>query len=200
MILLFSYFSREKHRKVSGIVYDANKIKRYVLRGYWDELMEYAPVTIEPNGDQVLGAYKRCWTRAELNLHSNMYNFSDFNMHVNEMEPGIAPTDSRLRPDQRMMEEGDFDRSNQIKAQLEEKQRAKRRERESFALKALDLEEKGEFEEARKFREESDYKPFWFQKDFDPCTNTFVHSYKGGYWEAKESTGFDHLKIPNIYL
>lgn len=49
------------------------------------------------------------------------------------MEEGVAPTDSRLRPDQRLMEEGNWNEANLVKQQLEEKQRMVRRERESTA-------------------------------------------------------------------
>ncbi len=45
------------------------------------------------------------------------------------MEEGIAPTDSRLRPDQRLMELGLWDEANIEKLRLEEKQRQKRKER-----------------------------------------------------------------------
>lgn len=45
------------------------------------------------------------------------------------MEEGIAPTDSRLRPDQRLMELGMWDEANIEKLRLEEKQRQKRKER-----------------------------------------------------------------------
>lgn len=50
---------------------------------------------------------------------------------LNEPEEGVAPTDSRNRPDQRLMEEGKWDEANRVKIQLEEKQRAVRREREA---------------------------------------------------------------------
>ncbi len=35
-----------------------------------------------------------------------------FTCELNEMEEGVAPTDSRLRPDQRLMEEGRWDEAN----------------------------------------------------------------------------------------
>ena len=34
-----------------------------------------------------------------------MHNFSLFSVQLNEPESGVAPTDSRFRPDQRLMEE-----------------------------------------------------------------------------------------------
>ena len=51
------------------------------------------------------------------------------------MEEGVAPTDSRLRPDQRLMELGRWDEANLEKERLEVKQRRKR--------KAWDLYESG---------------------------------------------------------
>ena len=161
--------------------------------------MEYAPVTFGADDIEEIGEYRRCWTRVEHKLHEDMYNFTDFALLLNEPEPGVAPTDSRLRPDQRLMENGDFDQANVIKHKLEEKQRAKRRAREALAAKALELEQKGEFEDARKLHEESEYKPQWFEKRFDPCTNTLIHKYKGGYWETKESTGFNQSNLPDLY-
>jgi len=61
------------------------------------------------------------------------YNFSVLASQLNEPEDGVAPTDSRLRPDQRLMEEGRWDEANSEKIRLEEKQRAKRREQEAAA-------------------------------------------------------------------
>ncbi|CAG0898591.1 unnamed protein product [Cyprideis torosa] len=43
------------------------------------------------------------------------YNMGVLACQLNEMEPGVAPTDCRRRPDQRFMEEGDFDAANSEK-------------------------------------------------------------------------------------
>lgn len=53
------------------------------------------------------------------------------------MEEGLALTDSRKRPDQRLMEEGKWDEANDEKLRLEEKQRAARRQRELEAEVAV---------------------------------------------------------------
>lgn len=58
-----------------------------------------------------------------------MYYFSELALTLNELEEGIAPTDSRLRPDQRLMEKGRWDEANTEKQRLEEKQRLSRRRR-----------------------------------------------------------------------
>lgn len=51
-------------------------------------------------------------------------------MTLNEPEEDVAPTDSRRRPDQRLMEEGKWEEANKIKAELEMIQRAARKELE----------------------------------------------------------------------
>ena len=55
---------------------------------------------------------------------------SEFACQLNEPEENVAPTDSRLRPDQRLMENGSWDDASQEKIRLEEKQRAARRKKE----------------------------------------------------------------------
>lgn len=62
-----------------------------------------------------------------------MYYFTALALTLNEPEEGVAPTDSRLRPDQRLMEDGRWDEANSEKQRLEEKQRSVRREREREA-------------------------------------------------------------------
>lgn len=67
----------------------------------------------------------------------NMYYFSALALTLNELEEGVGLTDSRLRPDQRLMEEGRWDEANAEKQRLEEKQRAVRRRREAEASDAI---------------------------------------------------------------
>lgn len=66
-----------------------------------------------------------------------MYHFTKLAIELNEPEEGIAPTDSRNRPDQRFMEEGNWDEANKIKNDIEEKQRIVRRKREAEAERAM---------------------------------------------------------------
>ncbi len=68
----------------------------------------------------------------------NMHYFSSLALTLNEPEDGVAPTDSRLRPDQRLMEAGLWDEANTEKQRLEECQRLERRKREAQANLALE--------------------------------------------------------------
>lgn len=63
------------------------------------------------------------------------YGLTSFAATLNELTPiegkKLPPTDSRLRPDQRALENGDVDRAEEEKTRLEENQRARRREMEA---------------------------------------------------------------------
>jgi hypothetical protein len=62
-----------------------------------------------------------------------MYYFTRLAIELNEPEEGVAPTDCRLRPDQRLMEDGKWEEANKTKVYIEDKQRAARKRRESEA-------------------------------------------------------------------
>ena len=64
------------------------------------------------------------------------YHFTQLAVELNEMEESTSPTDCRLRPDQRYMEEGNWEEANKVKVLIEEKQRSARRKREAEAAEA----------------------------------------------------------------
>ncbi|XP_054531803.1 oxysterol-binding protein 2 isoform X5 [Pan troglodytes] len=200
--LPYSYFSKEAARKVTGVVTDSQGKAHYVLSGSWDEQMECSKVVhsspSSPSSDgkqktvyQTLSA-KLLWKKYPLPENAeNMYYFSELALTLNEHEEGVAPTDSRLRPDQRLMEKGRWDEANTEKQRLEEKQRLSRRRR----LEACGPGSSCSSEEAEK--EADAYTPLWFEKRLDPLTGEMACVYKGGYWEAKEKQ--DWHMCPNIF-
>jgi hypothetical protein len=104
------------------------------------------------------------------------YGFPTFAASLNETTPieqdKIAPTDSRLRPDQRALEGGDLDTAEDLKAKLEEKQRERRRE----------LEETGGV-----------YRPRWFANVTESAGDEVVWKLKtgkDGYWEERAKGGW----------
>ncbi|XP_005396336.1 PREDICTED: oxysterol-binding protein 2 isoform X1 [Chinchilla lanigera] len=198
----YSYFSKEAARKVTGVVSDSQGKVHYVLSGSWDEQMECSKVVqsspSSPSSDgkqktvyQTLPA-KLLWRKYPLPENAeNMYYFSELALTLNEPESGVAPTDSRLRPDQRLMEEGRWDQANTEKQRLEEKQRLSRRRRLEICTPGRSC----GMEEAEK--ESDGYVPLWFEKRLDPHTRETAYVYKGGYWEAKEKQ--DWQSCPNIF-
>ncbi|GCC35094.1 hypothetical protein chiPu_0013574, partial [Chiloscyllium punctatum] len=183
--------------QVTGVVTDSEGRATYILSGTWDEKMEFAKVVeSSQDGTSCEGKQKTVyqtlppkmlWRKYALPENAeNMYYFSELALTLNEMESGTAPTDSRLRPDQRLMENGDWEEANVEKQRLEEKQRAVRRLREAEAATAA--EEGSEYEP---------YQPVWFEKKEDPISGEDMFVYKGGYWECKDTQ--DWKMCPDIF-
>lgn len=187
----YSYFSREQQRRVKGVIMNRQNEVKWVLRGTWDAKIEISSV-LSTNGtssNQVYktGAYKTIWNRVMPPADSEKYyNFTTLACQLNEMEDGIAPTDSRLRPDQRLMEENKWDESNTEKVRLEEKQRLKRRAREAEAEAAAD-----------KGSPYPPYEPIWFAREREEGTDNVIHVYKGTYWEHKRNQ--DWSQCPDLF-
>ncbi|KAL0119235.1 hypothetical protein PUN28_009669 [Cardiocondyla obscurior] len=187
----YSYFSRDSQRKVKGVVMNSNKEVKWVVQGTWDSKIEIAPVIstsgTPDNPVYKTGPYILAWKRRMPTEDcEKYYSFTELACQLNEPEEGIAPTDSRLRPDQRLMEDGRWDEANAEKLRLEEKQRAARRAREHDTEKAA----------AQGLSYET-YEPLWFRKKQDPYTDSRCYIYNGEYWEHK-SRG-DWSRCPNIF-
>uniref|UniRef100_A0A8D1I712 Oxysterol-binding protein n=1 Tax=Sus scrofa TaxID=9823 RepID=A0A8D1I712_PIG len=126
---------------------------------------------------QVIPGSKLLWrVNARPPNSAQMYNFTSFTVSLNELETGmeqtLAPTDCRLRPDIRGMENGNMDLASQEKERLEEKQRQARRDRA---------------------REEAEWQTRWFHRGINPHTGTPDWLYTGGYFER------DFSGCPDIY-
>ncbi|CAI2349096.1 unnamed protein product [Caenorhabditis sp. 36 PRJEB53466] len=189
----YSYFSREQPRKVYGIVRDSEGVPKYVVQGTWDKSIDMLKVSSwngnaeKPKVEVDETTLRRIWTARPLPKNAEkMHNFTKFAIELNEPEAGVAPTDSRLRPDQRMMENGEWDGANKKKLEIEEKQRTVRRRRE--ALKEVAMKKGEKYEE---------YQPTWFNRVQDESNGALIHQYKGGYWEAKERG--DWSECPDIF-
>lgn len=109
-----------------------------------------------------------------------MYNFTELAIELNEFEPDVAPTDSRRRPDQRLMEEARWDEANQEKVRLEDKQRQVRKVRETAEANGA-----------------SPYKAKWFAKQRDPLTSAEIHVFTNEYWDCKSNQ--DWSRCDDIY-
>ncbi|XP_062122481.1 LOW QUALITY PROTEIN: oxysterol-binding protein 1-like [Drosophila sulfurigaster albostrigata] len=187
----YSYFSREVQRTVKGVVIDRKNEVKWVIRGTWDDKMEIAPVLrTQKNADNptyITGDYRVAWKRRPAPPESEkFYNFTTLACQLNEFEDDVAPTDARRRPDQRLMEDGAWDESNQEKLRLEEKQRTKRREREAEAEAA-----------AAEGRPYPAYEPMWFKQEKVQNSDEYVHVFKNTYWDAKAAQ--DWSGCPDIY-
>ncbi|KAI2605516.1 oxysterol binding protein [Hypoxylon fragiforme] len=91
-----------------------------------------------------------------------------FNHLDEKLEKWIAPTDSRRRPDQRAMEDGEYDLAAAEKNRLEEGQRARRKVRQ----------QRGE-----------EFAPAWFEKTTCEVTGVEYWKFNGKYWIQREKYG-----------
>ncbi|CAL9729605.1 oxysterol-binding protein homolog 1 [Monosporozyma unispora] len=102
------------------------------------------------------------------------FNLTPFAITLNDPQPKllewVAPTDTRLRPDQRAMEDGLYDEAATEKHRLEEKQRAVRK--------------------ARDINKEK-YHPKYFTLEKDPITQDRIWKFKGDYWNLRKQHKWD---------
>ena len=98
---------------------------RYAIEGNWthEGKFEASPVTSAPRGEFALspGSFKQLKRGAPRTLWRSLpmppgaekyFGYTELACELNEAEAGVAPTDSRHRPDQRTMEDGDWDGAN----------------------------------------------------------------------------------------
>ncbi|KAG2681498.1 hypothetical protein I3843_11G147600 [Carya illinoinensis] len=161
-------------RQVHGYVEDVIGKKAATVFGKWDDGMYYVnndgsgkPKDCTPSDASLL------WKRNKPSLNLTRYNLTSFAITLNELTQGLQeklpPTDSRLRPDQRHLENGEYEKANTEKQRLERRQRMSRK-----------LQEIG-------------WKPRWFQREGDDGPFRYV----GGYWEARDQGKWDGC--PNIF-
>lgn len=150
---------------VNAIVFSPKGHVETKIDGKWDESLAKV---VSRNQLEVL------WRANDLPSHAQDYfGFTNFAMTLNEITEDLQITaedgstvvgykfpltDSRLRPDQRALEEGRIDEADEIKTTVEEKQRARR-------------------------RAGKEVKPRWFKKTGNEDNEW---AYAGGYWEARE--------------
>lgn len=169
-----SIIERNPHQ-VQGVVQDKNGKTVATLFGKWDESMHYVDGDFSGKGkglESLLEAHL-LWKRSKPPKIPTRYNLTRFAMTLNELTPGLKeklpPTDSRLRPDQRCLENGEYELANAEKLRLEQRQR-----------------------QARKMQERG-WKPQWFAKDKGSDTFRYI----GGYWEAREKGNWN--SCPDIF-
>ncbi|OJD17272.1 hypothetical protein AJ78_02606 [Emergomyces pasteurianus Ep9510] len=165
--------------QVSGKVMDSEGFTKWSIGGRWNDKI-YARHTpgyqgsVTPPDDDLSRQPES--TQAFLVWQCNTrptgipFNLTPFVLTLNaipdNLKPHLPPTDTRLRPDQRAMEDGEYDFAATEKHRVEEKQRAKRREREA----------KGE-----------EFEPKWFTKGKCEITGEEYWVHNGKYWKCRDA-------------
>ena len=163
--------------QVTGKVAGVDGVTKWSIGGRWNDKI-YARVT-EGFEDQAVGEHAGgkgagdkqqaflVW-EAHKRPQGIPFNLTPFVVTLNAVPDSLRhhlpPTDTRLRPDQRAMEDGAYDHAATEKNRVEEKQRAARRQRESAG---------------------DEWKPKWFEKKKDPTTGESYWETNGMYWKKR---------------
>lgn len=163
--------------QVVGKVLDAQGHVRWSVGGRWNDKIYarftpgYEDAEIEKGGSKskhddnkaflVWQAHHRP-TGIPFNLTPFVVTLNDIN---DNLRPVLAPTDTRLRPDQRAMEDGAYDLAATEKNRVEEKQRATRRQREASG---------------------AEFSPRWFAQSTCPITGETFWAFNHEYWRVRD--------------
>uniref|UniRef100_A0A3B5MQ22 Oxysterol-binding protein n=1 Tax=Xiphophorus couchianus TaxID=32473 RepID=A0A3B5MQ22_9TELE len=118
------------------------------------------------------------WRASQMPMnYEQYYGFTKFAIELNELEPSLKqllpPTDTRLRVDQRLLEEGNLEAAEEQKQRIEQLQRDRRRI----------LEENNVSHQPKFFRKS--------KEDAWVSNNT--------YWELRRDPGFSHIEFPTLW-
>lgn len=155
--------------EVVGSVKNKMGVEKFKLEGRWDQSLSMTNLES--------GQKKTIWKRNPMpEKFDFQFFFTEYTIQLNhihiDLMKKLAPTDSRLRPDQRALEYGYIDVAGTEKLRLEEKQRAKRKEWEKSGFH---------------------HKPVYFKEAVDSFTQKNEYVYLGGYWEDREKGDFSKL-------
>lgn len=113
--------------------------------------------------------------------HFEFYGFSRYARELNELTPDLKdvlpPTDTRFRPDQRLLEEGKVTEADKRKDAVEEKQRERRKE----------MAKRGE-----------EHIPRFFRKALDEAGRE-VWLYNETYWKLRKDPGFANTENLDLW-
>ncbi|OIR57564.1 MAG: oxysterol-binding protein [Amphiamblys sp. WSBS2006] len=150
-----------EYSRVEGVFSGAGGEAEYTVRGTWCGDLAATSVAT--------GESFEVWRASERPARNKeYYNMPDFAMQLNQLLEEdaalVAPTDSRLRPDQRAMEEGKWALSGKLKEGLEHSQRRRQRAAE---------------------KEGRPHIPRWFTLEQDEDTGNPFWKYNGEYWPLR---------------
>ncbi|KAJ5496343.1 ATP12 ATPase F1F0-assembly protein [Penicillium fimorum] len=159
--------------QVTGKVVDSEGSPKWSIGGRWNDKIyaRHTPGFEAPvSGQDPESAKTFLVWQAHARPTGIPFNLTPFVITLNALPEGLKewlpPTDTRLRPDQRAMEDGEYTLAADEKHRVEEKQRAKRRDRDT----------NGDI-----------YAPQWFARDKCPVTGEEFWAHNGKYWESRES-------------
>ena len=154
-----------------GKIKDINGDVKFLLEGNWTDNIYI--INNETKEKTII--WRIIPSKGKEDFYYQPYTF-DLNNLTEEMKKALPPTDSRFRPDQRLMEYQDIDKAGDEKHRLEEEQRARTKQykKDGFIPK-----------------------PLYFDETYDDLTGELIYKYKGNYWDMRNNHQFENL--PKIF-
>ena len=154
-----------------GKIKDINGDVKLLLEGNWTDNIYI--INNETKEKTII--WRIIPSKGKEDFYYQPYTF-DLNNLTEEMKKALPPTDSRFRPDQRLMEYQDIDKAGDEKHRLEEEQRAR----------------------AKQYKKDGFIpKPLYFEETYDDLTGELIYKYKGNYWDMRNNHQFENL--PKIF-
>lgn len=163
-----SYWSNKKYELHGKITNENGKVVHHLF-GRWNEALYCG---VNPSA-------KCVWRPGAMPEDYKLYyGFTQFAIELNELDYLLAkclpPTDTRFRPDQRLLEEGDIPGAEAAKLRLEQTQRERKKKREEDCTA---------------------FQPMWFKKRIIEGDKE-VWEFTGQYWQMRHSPGFANMEFP----
>ena len=154
-----------------GKIKDINGDVKLLLEGNWTDNIYI--INNETKEKTII--WRIIPSKGKEDFYYQPYTF-DLNNLTEEMKKALPPTDSRFRPDQRLMEYQEIDKAGDEKHRLEEEQRAR----------------------AKQYKKDGFIpKPLYFDETYDDLTGELIYKYKGNYWDMRKNHQFENL--PKIF-
>ncbi|XP_042882837.1 oxysterol-binding protein-related protein 6-like [Penaeus japonicus] len=165
-----SSWSSKRH-EVFGTVTDSDGQVLHNLFGKWTEALYcgHAP------------SARVVWRPGSMPEDYHLYyGFTRFAIELNELDEDQAkylpPTDTRFRPDQRLVEEGNMNGGETMKTQLEQQQRERRKQREEAGVEHV---------------------PMWFRRETTADGENWI--FTGEYWNKRKEPGFINMTFEKLW-
>uniref|UniRef100_A0A3B3YZX2 Oxysterol-binding protein n=1 Tax=Poecilia mexicana TaxID=48701 RepID=A0A3B3YZX2_9TELE len=154
--------------EIEGVVTDSNGKVVHTIFGKWHESVFQG----DPPSATCI------WRANPMPVEQEQYyGFTQFAVELNELDsslrPLLPPTDTRFRPDQRLLEEGNIDGAEEQKQRIEQLQRERRRVLQDNSMI---------------------HQPRFFKKSKD---DTWVTN--NTYWEQRRDPGFSKVDFPVLW-
>ncbi|XP_023201258.1 oxysterol-binding protein-related protein 3-like [Xiphophorus maculatus] len=154
--------------EIEGVVTDSNGKVVHTIFGKWHESVFQG----DPPSATCI------WRANPMPVEQEQYyGFTQFAVELNELDsslkPLLPPTDTRFRPDQRLLEEGNIDGAEEQKQRIEQLQRERRRVLQDNSMI---------------------HQPRFFKKSKD---DTWVSN--NTYWEQRRDPGFSKVDFPVLW-